>query len=150
MRITFLLVALIVLSGCDTVSTTSVSSTGSKRGLSADGVARYAFHRNTPLSEVTKELPAGTVDYVDLDMADQPNVLVVVTASARPRDGLTFKTAFFGDDNLKIEKRWTPATREGDDEHVGIFVLPSSIEMGRTSHSRRAKKTSLDDTSIIF
>lgn len=149
MRTLLILVALITLSGCDTVTTTPTASSSSKQRMSSDGVARYDFHRNAKISDVTKMLPDGSVDYVDIDMADNPSVLVVVTASAPPRDGLTFTTAFSGKDNLVIEKKWAPATSAGDDEHVGIFVLPKSINGGRTYRSRTTDRASFDD-SIIF
>ncbi len=150
MRSLLLITAIFCISGCDTVSTTPVSSRGPKQKLSTDGVARYEFHRNAALSEVKKTLPVGSVDYIDFDMADDPCVLVVVTASAPPEDGLTFTTAFSGSDNRMIEKQWAPSTNEGDDEHVGIFVLPKSINVGRTFRSRSKERTSIDESAIIF
>lgn len=145
MRSLLILVTLIVLSGCDTVRTAPVSS---KRSTSNDGVARYSFHRDVTLADVTKTLPDGSVDYVDLDMADDPSVLVVVTASATPKDGLTFTTTFTGNNNLAIKKKWSPTTSRGDDEHVGIFILPKSINDGHTFRSRETGQAALDD--IIF
>ncbi len=144
MRKLLAIVALVALNGCDTVATTTTTSTGSER------IARYAFHQDTPISEVTKTLPKGSVDYIDFDAADSPNVLVVVTATAPPREGLTFKTAFSGSGGVSIEKQWTPTTREGDHEHVGIFILPKSIHRGRTIRSRKLERASLKDSDIIF
>jgi len=94
MRTLLILVALIALSGCDTTPTKTATSNRSKKGISNGGIARYAFHRNAGISDVKKTLPDGSIDYVDFDMADNPSVLVVVTASAPPSDGLTFTTAF--------------------------------------------------------
>ena len=142
MRTLLILVALIALSGCDT------APTASKKATSTSGVAKYAFHRNAALAEVKKSLPDGSIDYIDFDMADNPNVLVVVTASAPPSDGLTFTTAFSGNGKF-IEKKWAPTTNSGDHEHVGIFVLPQSISSGRTIRSRSAARTPIDD-EIIF
>ncbi len=147
---TLIFVALIALIGCDTTTPMSKTCAEFERKTSPDGVAKYVFHRDTPLAEITKTLPKGSVDYIDFDVVDNPNVLVVVTASAPPRDGLTFKTAFSGNGSVRIEKEWTPSTRKGDDEHVGIFVLPKSINHGKTIRSRKAKSASLQDTEFIF
>jgi len=148
MRTLLILVALIALSGCDTTPTKTATSNRSKKGISNGGIARYAFHRNAGISDVKKTLPDGSIDYVDFDMADNPSVLVVVTASAPPSDGLTFTTAFSGEGNLMIKKNWSPTTNAGDHEHVGIFVLPKSITNGRTFRSRGVDRASIDD--IIF
>jgi len=149
MRTLIILVALVAFIGCDAAPAKTAKSGGSTNNRPTGTIARYTFHRDAALSDVRSTLPDGSIDYVDFDMADNPSVLVVVTATAPPRDGLTFTTAFSGKGNLKIQKQWAPATKAGDDTHVGVFVLPKSINYGRTFRSATSEPASIDD-SIIF
>ena len=130
----------VVIAGCtadtETVVTppaTDGTTTGnSSTQPSTDDPAEYKFHRNVAFTDVTKTMPAGSVDHIDLNMAAEPIVVVVVTVSATPKDGLRFTTTFTGDNDLRMEKEWGPATGAQDDEYVGLFVLPAAVNAGST------------------
>jgi hypothetical protein len=140
---TLLIATMLTLVGCgtDTVdkptrsatpnSSSATSSSSSPR--KPDDPAQYAFHRNVAFTDVTNDLPAGSVDHIDFDIAADPNVVVVVTVTAAHKDGLRFTTTFTGANELKITKEWQPASGgEPKDQHVALFVLPDAVIAGTT------------------
>jgi hypothetical protein len=130
-----------VLVGCETETVTRESTDSSSDNTSsttpispATDPAEYEFHRNEALTDVTKDLPDGSVDHIDLDLAAAPNVIVVVTVTAPYHAGMQFITTFAGPNDLSITKEWAPASAgDQDDQHVGLFVLPGAVQTGSTT-----------------
>ena len=138
-----LIVTMLALPGCNTKTPTTQSGSVTNNHSSAtnkttspsttDDPAKYSFHRNVAFTDVTKDMPSGSVDHIDFDMAAAPNVVVVVTVHTKNRDGLHFTTTFTDANGLQIIKEWQPASgTEPKDEHVGLFVLPDSVNGGTT------------------
>ncbi|PHS02862.1 MAG: hypothetical protein COA78_20185 [Blastopirellula sp.] len=132
----------LVLFGCQTetaiqestnLESSSVSTETQSSSPSINDPAEYEFHRNKAFTDVTKEMPDSSVDHMDLDMATDPNVIVVVTVNVPYKEGIRFTTTFAGSNNLIIEKEWAPAAGgEHDDQHLGLFILPAAVESGTT------------------
>jgi hypothetical protein len=140
--ITLLVAAMLTVIGCgtDKVNTNQSDTPNDLSGgesssatLAQDDPAQYAFHRKVAFTDVTKDLPDGSVDHIDFNMAADPNVVVVVTVAAPHKDGLHFTTTFTGPSNLRITKDWQPASGgEPKDQHVALFVLPEAVNAGTT------------------
>ena len=116
--VTLLFAAILTVIGCgtDTVNITqsetpnnSSARDSSSATLKQDDPAQCVFHRNVAFTDVTKDLPDGSVDHIDFNMAANPNVVVIVTVTAPHRDGLHFTTTFTGPNDLTITKDWQPA-----------------------------------------
>ena len=141
---TILITTLVSISGCSPNTTSRPTNSDQSQGTSppasppspsshTDDPATYSFNRNVAFTDVTKDMPAGSVDHIDFDMAAEPNVVVVVTVSAPHEDGLRFTTTFTGANDLEIAKQWQPASGgEPDNQYVALFVLPAAVDAGST------------------
>jgi hypothetical protein len=137
-----LITTMLAVIGCNTNTTTTPNESltpnnatvvASPPSLGPNDPAQYTFHRNVAFTDVTKDLPSGSVDHLDLNMAADPNVIVVVTVTAEHKEGLRFTTTFTGPKDLKITKDWQPASGgERKNTHVALFVLPDAVTAGNT------------------
>ena len=143
------LLAITVAIGCDSNTGTSAVETtpknptsmpASKSANNADDPAKYAFHPGVAFTDITKNMPDGSVDHIDFNMAADPNVVVVVTVSVPHKDGIQFTTTFTGSNDLAITKEWQPAAGDNtDDQYIGLFVLPAAVDAGTTIVNSEAK-----------
>ena len=131
------IVGLSTLSGCNVGNSESQPSSSNTMSESGDGgakdVATYVFHKGKSFAEVSKTIPDGSIDYLDMNTLISPSVIVIVTATAPTREGLRFTTTFTGDDGIQIEKNWEPSQGVEGDKHVGLFVLPAGVDAGHTT-----------------
>ncbi len=138
---TVILSSVLVCAGCqnDTARTESETKTGSSTAAISNSTkttsdpTHYEFHRNVAFADVTKEMPDGSVDHIDIDMTANPNVIVVVTVTTAYTEGIRFTTTFTGPDGLEIQKEWAPESGgDPDRQYVGLFVLPANVDAGST------------------
>lgn len=126
---------LVVISGCQSKRDDSSADTNATnvKGASIDDVTDYEFHYDKSFVDVSKTLPDGSVDHLDLGVNGEHVVIAVVTIEMAKQDELKFFTTFFGPDELEITKEWAPAPGKGEGKvHRGVFLLPFEATRGRT------------------
>jgi len=145
-----MLFALLASAGCDTrtadpgpgpaTSNPPVANPAASKSTSSShdaiDAAKYEFHRNVAFTDVTKDLPEGSVDYIDMaglaNLSAKPNVIVVVTVTPPQRDSVRFTTTFIGPNELRIKKQWDASLTDHDGKCVGLFVLPAEVNSAST------------------
>lgn len=132
-----LLFAVLVIAGCADATPPQASKvepvSEQLPSSSADsGKPQHEFFRDVPFTTVTKKLPDGSVDHIHLGAVAEPYVVVVVTVHEPMRPDLQFTTTFSGSTVQPMPTLWQPAKGSTDSEHIGVFVLPPTIESAAT------------------
>jgi hypothetical protein len=95
----------------------------------------HEFYRDISLDEFLKMLPAGSVDSVNLDFREDPQVFAIVKVPDQPGKDLTkirFATTFKTQDGQSIDKSWTAAKDRKSGKAAAVFCLPLSVVDGET------------------
>ncbi|WP_339727904.1 hypothetical protein [uncultured Gimesia sp.] len=94
--------------------------------------AVHSLYRELDLKEVTKTLPSGAVDAIDVDARFPKHVIAIVTVPFAEGEPLQFQTTFTSSDGKTIVKNWQPAEGNRGPNATGLFLVSDKIISGTT------------------
>lgn len=90
----------------------------------------HEFYRDMSLDDFLKIPPPGSVDSVNVDFGQGPQVFVLVKVPDQPGRDLTkvrFETTFKTQAGQAIEKRWTAAEDRKSGAASAVFCMPPGV-----------------------
>ncbi|WP_278467107.1 hypothetical protein [Gimesia maris] len=97
--------------------------------------AVHSLYKELSLTEITRALPSGSVDAIDVDTRYPQHVIGIVEVTYPKEKSHRFQTTFKNSAGKTIVKQWQPAEGNPGPTAVGLFMLPENIVSGTTKVS---------------
>tara|TARA_R110000868_G_scaffold411758_1_gene709153 strand:+ start:2909 stop:3388 length:480 start_codon:yes stop_codon:yes gene_type:complete len=101
--------------------------------------AVHSLYQQQPLTEITRALPSGSVDAIDVDTRYQKHVIGIVEVTYSNGKPQRFQTTFKSSAGKTIVKQWQPAEGNAGPTATGLFMLPENIVSGTTQVSESSQ-----------
>lgn len=101
--------------------------------------AVHSLYKELPLTEITRALPSGSVDAIDVDTRYPQHVIGIVEVTYPNGKPHRFQTTFKSSAGKSIVKQWQPAEGNPGPTATGLFMLPENIVAGTTQVSESSQ-----------